>query len=229
MKKNLAIIPARANSQRIPKKNFKVLGNKPLIDYTIDACLNSGVIDSILITSDSEEILSHAEKRGLLTHIRPKELAEEKTNTELEATRWVVLNYVREDLKLNFDKYLFLLPTYPFRSEKDVQKAIAALNHSNFIISIENLSKHNLEAQQPNGRRKALEFTDDEKLVRWNSFMNGSRIERDPKLQKYTFVEVNRIQNIDIDTDLDWIQAEYIIKNNFFNFENGQITYPKFL
>lgn len=216
---NLAIIPARAGSQRIPKKNIKFLGNKPLIGYTIDACLNSGIIDYIIVTSDSQDILNYAKQKGVLTHQRPENLAVEEIGTELENTRWVVLDYIKNNLQIEFEKYLFLLPTYPFRSTQDIQNAILALDQSNFLISIEKLSKNELE-EHKEGKRKKIQLEGN--LIRWNSFLNGARNITD-KIKRYSFIEINRIQNIDIDTDLDWIQAEYIIKNDFFDFQTGEI------
>lgn len=54
---NIAIIPARGGSKRIPKKNIKDFLGKPIIFYSIDACLEANIFDKIIVSSDSKEIL----------------------------------------------------------------------------------------------------------------------------------------------------------------------------
>ena len=54
--KNIAIITARGGSKRIPKKNIKEFCGKPIIAYSIEAALNSGMYDEVMVSTDSEEI-----------------------------------------------------------------------------------------------------------------------------------------------------------------------------
>ncbi|ECO2886696.1 hypothetical protein FXK66_08250, partial [Campylobacter jejuni] len=56
----IAVIPARSGSKGIKNKNLVLLNNQPLIYYTIKAALNSKCISKVLVSSDSEEILSYA-------------------------------------------------------------------------------------------------------------------------------------------------------------------------
>ena len=53
--KNLCIIPARGGSKRIPRKNIKPFMGKPIIAYSIEAALNSGVFDEVMVSTDDEE------------------------------------------------------------------------------------------------------------------------------------------------------------------------------
>ena len=62
--KNLAIIPARAGSKRIPKKNIKNFLGKPIITYSIENALNSGLFDEVMVSTDSEEVAEIAKKYG---------------------------------------------------------------------------------------------------------------------------------------------------------------------
>ena len=57
----LAIIPARGGSKRLPRKNVLPLSGKPLINWTIEAALNSKYIDKVLVSSDDDEIRATAE------------------------------------------------------------------------------------------------------------------------------------------------------------------------
>ena len=65
-----AIIPARGGSKGVPGKNVKLLEGKPLIQYTVDSLQDAGCFERIIVTSDSEEILSVADKLGVNTHLR---------------------------------------------------------------------------------------------------------------------------------------------------------------
>src|SRR5690242_889142 len=62
--KRIAIIPARGGSKRIPRKNIKLFFGKPIIAYSIEAALNSGLFDEIMVSTDDEEIASISQKYG---------------------------------------------------------------------------------------------------------------------------------------------------------------------
>ena len=62
--KRLAIITARGGSKRIPKKNIKEFCGKPIIAYSIEAAIASGLFDEVMVSTDSEEIAKTAEKYG---------------------------------------------------------------------------------------------------------------------------------------------------------------------
>ncbi len=79
--KALVIIPARSGSRGIPGKNIKLLGDKPLIQYSIDAALKVFNKEDILVSTDSKEIKVIAENCGLnVPFLRPDELATDFTN-----------------------------------------------------------------------------------------------------------------------------------------------------
>ena len=61
-KSELAVIPARGGSKRLPGKNLKTLGNKPLIAWTIEAAKGSEYIDRLIISTDSKEIADAAKQ-----------------------------------------------------------------------------------------------------------------------------------------------------------------------
>lgn len=62
--KNLAIIPARGGSKRIPRKNIKFFMGKPIIAYSIEAALHSGLFDEVMVSTDDEEIAEVARRYG---------------------------------------------------------------------------------------------------------------------------------------------------------------------
>ena len=78
----VAIIPARGGSKRIPRKNIKPFAGKPMIGYAIDAALESGQFDRVIVSTDDSEIAEIARERGAeLPFMRPAELADDHTPT----------------------------------------------------------------------------------------------------------------------------------------------------
>lgn len=83
MPKAIAIIPARGGSKRIVRKNIKIFHGKPLIAYSIETALKSGLFEEVVVSTDDEEIASIAKKYGAsVPFLRPKTLADDFTGTE---------------------------------------------------------------------------------------------------------------------------------------------------
>ncbi|MFH1019058.1 MAG: pseudaminic acid cytidylyltransferase [Pseudomonadota bacterium] len=79
---NVAIIPARGGSKRIPGKNVKPFAGKPIIVWSIEAAQSAGIFDRIIVTTDSEEIALVARQYGAETpFVRPPELSGDHTPT----------------------------------------------------------------------------------------------------------------------------------------------------
>lgn len=115
----LVVIPARGGSKGIPRKNLADLGGRPLLAWTIDAALRSGVVDRVLVSSDDEEILSVATTYGAGGHRRSSALAQDEVHS---------VNVVLEVLdraEQSPDRVLMLLPTSPFRAPQDIVGAVA--------------------------------------------------------------------------------------------------------
>jgi pseudaminic acid cytidylyltransferase len=90
---NVAIIPARGGSKRIPNKNIKHFAGKPIIAYSIEAAKVSGLFDRIFVSTDSEKIALTAKEYGAeVPFMRPKELSDDFTPTApvlLHALKWL--------------------------------------------------------------------------------------------------------------------------------------------
>jgi pseudaminic acid cytidylyltransferase len=83
MTMKLCIIPARGGSKRIPGKNIKSFCGKPIIAYSIEAALNSGCFDTVMVSTDDEKIASVARKFGAdVPFLRPESLADDHTGTQ---------------------------------------------------------------------------------------------------------------------------------------------------
>lgn len=78
----LAVIPARGGSKRIPHKNIKDFCGKPIIAYSIEIAIQSGLFDKVIVTTDDPEIAKVAEQYGAeIPFVRPKELSDDFTGT----------------------------------------------------------------------------------------------------------------------------------------------------
>ncbi|MBJ6724841.1 pseudaminic acid cytidylyltransferase [Geomesophilobacter sediminis] len=79
---NLALIPARGGSKRIPRKNIRAFAGKPIIGYSIEAARECGLFDRIVVSTDDEEIAEVARSFGAdIPFLRPKQLADDHTGT----------------------------------------------------------------------------------------------------------------------------------------------------
>lgn len=79
---NLAVIPARGGSKRIPRKNIKLFSGRPIIAYSIEAARLCGLFDRIVVSTDDEEIAAVARAEGAETpFVRPSTLADDHTGT----------------------------------------------------------------------------------------------------------------------------------------------------
>jgi len=94
--KSIAIITARGGSKRIPRKNIKLLAGKPAIAWVVEASLKSGLFDSVVVSTEDEEIAKIACKFGAAQpFVRPSELADDKTGT-LEVLRHAIKSVGQE-------------------------------------------------------------------------------------------------------------------------------------
>lgn len=120
--KILALIPARGKSKRLPGKNIKMLGGKPLIVWSINAAKSIPEICDILVSTDDPRIASIAKNEGaVVPWLRPKKLACDSANSvdvALHAVDWYQKN------RCNLDGIILLQPTSPFRTKKTIRSGI---------------------------------------------------------------------------------------------------------
>ena len=98
---NLCVIPARGGSKRIPRKNIKSFNGKPIIAYSIEAALNSGCFDKVIVSTDDPEIAEVGQAYGAeIPFMRPDELANDYAGTLpviKHAIEWFEQNQTRPD------------------------------------------------------------------------------------------------------------------------------------
>jgi N-acylneuraminate cytidylyltransferase len=117
----IAIITARGGSKRIPKKNIKFFFGKPMISYAINACKESGVFDEIMVSTDSEEIATIAEKYGAkIPFFRSIQTANDFATTS-DALCEVIANYKIQGIE--FEYLCCIYPCVPFLTGKTLKDA----------------------------------------------------------------------------------------------------------
>jgi N-acylneuraminate cytidylyltransferase len=132
---NVAIIPARAGSKRIPKKNIKLFAGKPIIAHSIEKALASDFVDQVIVSTDSEEIAQIARHYGAKTpFLRPSSLAADDT-----PTMPVIAHALSE---LSFSKEIhnvcLIYPTAPLIETCDIDVAYTSWVNTNkdYIFSV---------------------------------------------------------------------------------------------
>lgn len=134
-KKILGLITARGGSKGIPRKNLAILGNKPMLNWTIDEAQKSKYLDRLIISSEDDEIVNIAKKSSCeVPFIRPVELAQDRTSS-----MQVILHAINEiEAYDQFDYLLLLQPTSPFRKVTSIDKAIKVCidNEYQMIVSV---------------------------------------------------------------------------------------------
>lgn len=126
--KNLCIIPARGGSKRIPRKNIKPFMGKPIMVYSIDAALKSGLFDEVMVSTDDDEFAKVARQYGASVPF----LRSEKTSNDFAGTEDVMLEVLDEYKKLGkeFDNICCLYSTAPFVSAERLKEGFALLGEN---------------------------------------------------------------------------------------------------
>jgi CMP-N,N'-diacetyllegionaminic acid synthase len=121
----LGVIPARGGSKRLPRKNIMMLADKPLIQWTIEAGLESKVIDKLIVSTDDIEIASVSRRCGAnVPFIRPSRLSKDITIS------YDVLDHALCELESQSEQYAYIImlqPTSPLRSAQHIDAAASLL------------------------------------------------------------------------------------------------------
>ena len=221
MKNNLAIIPARGGSKRIPKKNIKEFLGRPIIAYSIRTAIDSKLFDEVMVSTDDIEIAEIAKKYGAkVPFIRSL-----KNSSDFATTFDVieeVINYYRNH-NMKFNNVCCLYSCAPFVTTKTLSKAYNRLHEKEFdtvlpvvpysspinrALRINHEKIHMIYEENLNVRSQDLEdsFYDagqfywcdiDKLLLNKGIFTNNTG-----------FIIVSEIESQDIDNETDWKLAE---------------------
>jgi CMP-N,N'-diacetyllegionaminic acid synthase len=223
--KTLIIIPARAGSKGLPGKNVKMLGGKPLVSHTfLFAKQICGLDDVICVTTNDDMVLSLARAHNMnVPFKRPEHLATDKVGSYDVIIH--ALNYY-ENSGQYFERVLLLQPTSPFRTVVDFEGLVAKYDEDCDMVVTVKKSKENpyfnlfeeteeyLQMSKPSDYKtrqdcpEVYAYNGSMYLIK-TSALKRSNLAGFKKIKKLVMPEE---RSIDIDTIVDWIIAEYYMK-----------------
>lgn len=223
-----ALIPARGGSKRLPRKNVKLLSGKPLIAWTIEAAKSSKYIDSVVVSTDDLEIKDISGQFGAsVPFLRPDILSNDT------ASSFDVIQHAIQFLKIEGENNLIVLlqPTSPLRTVEELDDAleffirkkakgivsISECEHSPLwanvlpkdasmahFIRTEVLGKRSQDLEKFYRLNGSIYIYQTQELIKNNQFFYHDNV--------YGF-ETRLSTSVDIDTELDFLIAETIMKH----------------
>ena len=219
--KNIAIIPARGGSKRIPKKNIKNFFGKPIIAYSIEAALQSGLFDEVMVSTDDKNIAEIALKYGAKVPFYRSSKTANDFATLADVVAEVIAQYQKNNQE--FEHICCLLATAPFIQTEDLKKSYQKMKKNNFD-GIFPVVRYSFPIQ------RALQFNHEKIQMIWPENKNKRSQDLEPSfhdaglfywiktkvfLQKKTMwtdqtsaIEIPETKAQDIDTEEDWKIAE---------------------
>lgn len=220
---NLAIIPARGGSVRIPQKNIKDFFGKPIIAYSIEAAIKSRLFSEVMVSTDDNEIAEIAKKYGAKIPFLRSSINSDDRATLSQVVTEVVNQYQNQGR--TFDYYCCILATSPLLQIKNLDQGFKLLKSSTFQ-SIRPLIRFNYPTQ------RALRFTDGAVEFMYPEYKLSRSQDLEPTFhdaaQFYWMrkegllesddkggFEISSIEAQDIDNKIDWNIAEMKFKYLF--------------
>ena len=224
----LAVIPARGGSKRIPRKNIKMFHGQPMIVWSVQTAIDSGCFDEVWVSTDDEEIAAVAQAYGAkVPFLRPAHLSD-----DFATTADVMSHAVEEFGKINHtlpDYICCLYATAPFVTKADLVQGLEKIKNNsslNYVFSATTypfpiqraikLNAHDtvemFSPQYFNVRSQDLEEAwHDAGQFYWGTaeaWLNKAMIFS----TQSRVVELPRFRVQDIDTQEDWDRAEWLFK-----------------
>lgn len=231
---NLAIVPARGGSKRLPGKNVKHLNGKPLIQYTLEAVSNSGVYNDIILSSDDDAILSIANNvKGVTAEKRPSRLAGDKSKV-IELIKEIA---ERPGYDEKYDTISLFLPTCPFRTAQHIAEGYKLLEKDDFsVVSVCEMSDpiqlsltidEATTVMNPNavldpsplitGNTRSQDFQKFYRVnggfyIAWLKKFKGKENFFQGQVKSYVMSTMN---SVDIDNQIDFDWAQFLLNNGY--------------
>lgn len=221
MGKSIAVITARGGSKRIPRKNIKEFLNRPIIAYSIEAALSSGIFENVIVSTDDEEIKEIAEKYGAAVPF----MRSMETSSDTASTADVLLEVLAQykTLGMQYEYLCCIYPTAPFITVDKLTACMRLLaeKQADSVIPVVRFSFppqrcFNLHDGFLRYKWKEHELTRSQDLeslyhdcgqfycINTNQFLKYKRITMEHTLPFF----VDELEVQDIDNETDWRLAE---------------------
>lgn len=219
---NLAIIPARGGSKRIPRKNIKLFLGKPIIAYSIEAAINSGLFDEVMVSTDDAEIATIAIQYGAKVPFMRSEKMSNDFATTFDVVEEVVNSYKEKEIE--FENVCCIYPCAPFVIEQKLEEAydLFLKEHFDAVFPVMQFGFPIQRALQMDDFGKISFFYPENALTRSQDllpsfhdagqfyWMNvASCMEQQKIITDNTgSIVITELEGQDIDNDTDWKLAE---------------------
>lgn len=219
----IAIIPARGGSKRIPRKNIRDFCGKPIIAYSIEAALDSGIFDEVMVSTDDTEIANIAREYGAsVPFMRSSKTADDHATTDDALIE--VLNRYMEAGK-TYKYFSCILATAPFISNAKLTEAYRIITNTN-AVAIMSVNAYSFPPQRAmimdknNGNLRYIYPDDYEKrsqdLVKWYHdagqfyfYESELFIKKKGRILENIYPLILSEMDVqDIDNETDWVMAE---------------------
>ena len=218
----IALIPARGGSKGLPRKNIKLFNSKPLIYWSIQTALKSDHIDRVIVSTDDEEIAEIAKSYSAeVPFLRPKKLSSD------ESPGIDPVIHALENIP-NVKDLLLLQPTSPFRETKHIEEIFKLRSefNSDSAVSVSLSRKHIDLFFFLNDKKEIIPYNNKIRLLPRQQYQNSYTLNGSlylatkesifshkslitPETIGYVMPEK---YSFDIDTQLDWDLAEFVMK-----------------
>jgi N-acylneuraminate cytidylyltransferase len=221
-----AITPARGGSKGVPRKNIKPMAGKPLIQYTIEAAKACPLISRYVVNSEDPEIRAIAQSFGVDTQDRPEDYWHDNTFQEVDRLlQWIVSDLERQGASI--DIIVLLYPTSPLRPVQAITDCIDLVLNQGYDSAL-TLREDRSYLWQRLDQDYAVAPTNYDPKKRgpnqmegWNQWVENKAVyamKRDLLMDtgcrlggKIGYVEMTKLQSIDIDRPEDFQLAELIM------------------
>ncbi|NQW10322.1 MAG: acylneuraminate cytidylyltransferase family protein [Alphaproteobacteria bacterium] len=150
----VAFIPARSGSKRVKDKNIRLLSGHPLLAYSIRSAIDSGVFDSVIVATDSQDYAAIARHYGAeVPFLRPMEISGD-TSPDIAWVSYALMTLASADR--TFDAFSILRPTSPFRKSETIRRAwteFLAETGTDSLRAVEKCNQHPGKMWVVRGRR----------------------------------------------------------------------------
>ena len=219
MSSTTALVPFKLNSERVPNKNFRLLGGKPLYWWVLESLINSKCVDRIIINTDARTLI---ERFGLPTGI---EIVIKNRKSELCGDLVSMNSIIKDDInEFDANSYLMTHTTNPFVLSSTFSRAVKQYLNGTVSGEIDSLFSanklqsrlysHSLEPLN-HSPYELLRTQDLDPIYEENScfyiFSKSSFLSSDARIgTKPAIAIIQRLESIDIDTEEDWFHAEVV-------------------
>lgn len=233
--RSIAIIPARSGSKGLKDKNIKLLHGKPMMAYTIEAALESGLFDCVFVSTDSQKYADIAKQHGAKSPFLRSEILSGDTASSWDAVSEALARW--EELGEKFDNFALLQPTSPLRNAEDLRaadkiyrekkaKAVVSVCKAEHPLSYFNTlgedmkMDHFLRKEQSLPRQQLPTYFRINGAIYIADVTHFRTHEMIYDSDCYAY-EMDALRSVDIDTALDFRMVEFLISENIHKTGGG--------